>query len=369
VYNFSSDKLRKNIKKTIKHYNSEREQVRKGQQQAPNIDSKLGSWSRDWQNQLKKNKIIVENKDEYKITSYRPFVKTNSYFDDDLNQERYQLPKLFSNESSVNPIIVTTGVGASKPFSCLMVRDIPNYDFIEKANCFPLYFYEESHGQSKGLFDSAGAESSRRDGVSNIILEVSKKKYGRNVIKEDIFYYVYALLHSLEYRDVFANDLKKMLPRLPLVEDVCDFWAFSKAGRKLADLHINYESVEPHPTTRVVLPEIQYQMDAYEFYSVEKMRFPKKDQKDIILYNSRIRIENIPAKAYEYVVNGKSAIEWIMERYQVKTDPASGIKNDPNDWSREVENPSYILDLLLSIINVSVQTVDIVAGLPKVKFE
>jgi predicted helicase len=104
------------------------------------------------------------------------------------------------------------------------------------------------------------------------------------------------------------------------------------------------------------------------FYTVEKMRFPKKDQKDTIIYNSRITITNIPAKAYEYVVNGKSAIEWIMERYQVTTHKESGITNNPNDWSKEVGNDSYILDLLLSIINVSVQTVEIVEGLPKVKF-
>ena len=117
------------------------------------------------------------------------------------------------------------------------------------------------------------------------------------------------------------------------------------------------------------MPEDKLKMDAYEFYSVTKLRFPKKDQKETIVYNSRIKINNIPEKAYQYVVNGKSAIEWIMDRYQVKVDKKSGIKNDPNDWSKEVENPRYILDLLLSLINVSVQTVDIVNELPKLKFE
>jgi len=153
-----------------------------------------------------------------------------------------------------------------------------------------------------------------------------------------------------------------MLPRLPLVEDVKDFWKFSKAGRALAVLHINYETVPPFKGVKVKGADS-------EFYTVEKMRFPKKDQKDTIIYNSKITIENIPAKAYEYVVNGKSAIEWIMERYQVTTHKESGIKNDPNDWAKEVGNPRYILDLLLSVINVSVQTVEIVENLPKVKFE
>jgi len=153
-----------------------------------------------------------------------------------------------------------------------------------------------------------------------------------------------------------------MLPRIPLVEDVRDFWKFSKAGRQLAELHINYESVPPYDGVQVTGADSG-------FYTVEKMRFPKKDQKDTIHYNSKITLSNIPAKAYEYVVNGKSAIEWIMERYQISTHKDSGIKNDPNDWAKEVGNPRYILDLLLSIINVSVQTVDIVNGLPKLEFD
>jgi len=160
---------------------------------------------------------------------------------------------------------------------------------------------------------------------------------------------------------MFANDLKKMLPRLPLVEDVKDFLKFSKAGRTLAELHLNYETVAPFADAKVT-------GDDSKFYTVEKLRFLKKDQKDIIIYNSKITITNIPPQAYEYVVNGKSAIEWIMERFQVSTHKESGIKNDPNDWATEVGNPRYILDLLLSVINVSVQTVEIVNNLPQVNF-
>jgi predicted helicase len=152
-----------------------------------------------------------------------------------------------------------------------------------------------------------------------------------------------------------------MLPRLPLVETVTDFWAFSKAGRKLAELHLNYETVAPSPDVIVT-------GDDGKTYMVDKIRFPKKVQKETINYNSKITLSNIPAKAYEYVVNGKSAIEWIMERYAVTTHKESGIVNDPNDWAKEVGKPRYILDLLLSIINVSVQTVDIVNSLPKVDF-
>ena len=186
--------------------------------------------------------------------------------------------------------------------------------------------------------------------------------YGNRLSKEDIFYYVYGILHSPEYRILFANDLKKMLPRIPLVEASNDFWKFSKAGRSLAELHIKYEQVPPYE-------EVVVKGAESEFYRVEKMRFPSKDQKDTIIYNSRISVVNIPKKAYEYVINGKSAIEWIMERYQLTTHKESGIKNDPNDWAVEVGNPRYILDLLLSIINLSVKTVEIVESLPKLKFE
>ena len=153
-----------------------------------------------------------------------------------------------------------------------------------------------------------------------------------------------------------------MLPRLPLVDEPRDFWKFSKAGRELADLHINYETVPAYENVKVTGKNCG-------FYEVEKMRFLTKERKDTIIYNSKIMIENIPLKAYEYVINGKSAIEWIMERYQVSTHKESGITNDPNDWAKEVGNPRYILDLLLSIINVSIKTLEIVEGLPEVKFE
>jgi len=201
----------------------------------------------------------------------------------------------------------------------------------------------------------------RRDGVSDFIRERAYAMYGKRVTKEDIFYYVYGLLHSPDYRQAFANDLKKVLPRIPLVERPQEFWKFSKAGRELAELHVNYEDV---PAVDCVTVE----GDEDGVFTVEKMRFPAKDQKDTIIFNSHITISNIPARAYEYVVNGRSAIEWIIDRYQVRIDKDSGIKNDPNDWAEEVSNPRYILDLLLSVINLSIQTVDIVESLPKLAF-
>jgi predicted helicase len=224
-----------------------------------------------------------------------------------------------------------------------------------------LYYYEENEKKQRSLFSEGNSDFIKRDGISDFILERAHKVYGKQVTKADIFYYVYGFLHSPDYKSLFQNDLKKMLPRIPLIDEPRDFWKFSKAGRELAYLHINYETVPPFEGVIVDGAESGQ-------FRVEKMRFPQKGQKDTILYNSKITIKNIPEKAYEYVVNGKSAIEWVMERYQVTVHKESGIKNDPNDWAEDMDNPRYILDLLLSVINVSVKTVEIVNGLPELRF-
>ncbi len=369
AYNFSNKKLESNMRSMIKFYEAERERFHKLTKKKDAKDSieydttKIG-WTHNVINDLEKNKQHKLYEENIVKSSYRPFIKQFVYFDRNFNERVYQLPKLFPvNQETGNIVIVAMGSGASRDFSPLISSVLPNYDYVEKSQCFPLYYYEEREKLAKGLFDEEGdGDYIKRDGVSDFILERALKLYGKAVTKEDIFYYVYGFLHSADYKETFASDLKKMLPRLPLVEDVKDFWAFSKAGRALAELHLNYETVPAFAGVKITGADKKN-------FVVEKMRFPKKDQKDTIIYNGAITIENIPAKAYEYVVNGKSAIEWIMERYQVSSHKESGIKNDPNDWSKEVGKPSYIFDLLLSIINVSVQTVDIVNNLPKVKFE
>jgi predicted helicase len=392
VYNFSKPALKANVAKTIAYYNEQLQIVSKNSNAIIEKDASKGNWTRDWDNQIKRGKNISEKPDEYKLALHRPFLKVNAYFDDDLNQERYQLPKLFPTDGQQNFVICVTGVAASKPFSAIITDVIPNLDTLEKAQCFPLYYYEENKNEvriKKGkntetiiteIFQVEQDEKLiRKDGISDFILEQAKKRYhGKNISKEDVFYYVYGFLHSKEYKETFANDFKKMLPRLPLVADVMDFWAFSKAGRALADLHLNYETIAPYKEAVVMFEPLTIK-DAlkpankeeleYLNYKVEKMRFPRKNQKETIIYNAQITIDKIPAKAYEYVVNGKSAIEWIMERYAITTHKESGIKNDPNDWAAEHGKPRYILDLLLSVINVSVQTVDIVNALPKMAFD
>ena len=299
--------------------------------------------------------------ESFRYGLYRPFFKQHLYFNKDLNWTRSLQPKLFPTPSSKNLVISVTGLGGSKDFTLLMTNVIPDYQLQFNGQCFPLYYYEAT-GVSE-LFTSETAKGYvRKDAVSDFILSRCVAQYGKAVTKEDIFYYVYGFLHSPDYRTAFANDLKKTLPRLPLVDTAADFWAFSKAGRALAALHVEYESVPPYDGLTVTGTESGN-------YVVDKMKFPAKDRKDTILYNRAITIENIPLKAYEYIVNGKSAIEWIMERYAVTTHKASGIVNNPNLWAEEHNDPKYIFNLLLSVINLSVQTVEIVEGLPKMKFE
>ena len=372
VYNSSINNLKMTMESMVAYYNSQVKDLNKIKQATADYnindfistDSKKISWSSSLVPHLERGNLAVFESENNVIAMYRPFFKQYLYLGEKMIHRRGQMPELFPNRNAINFVICVSGVGVTKDFSTIITNTLPDLELVGKSQCFPLYYYEERKKLAPGLFDddASGTEFIHRDEVSDFILERAKAMYGKIVTKEDIFYYVYGFLHSPEYRFVFANDLKKMLPRLPLVETVKDFWSFGKAGRALAELHINYETVPAYAGVKVTGAEAAY-------YEVEKMRFAKKDQKDTIIYNNRIVIENIPAKAYDYVINGKSAIEWIMERYQKTTHKESGITNNPNDWAAEVGNPRYILDLLLSIVNVSMQTVAIVDGLPRITFE
>lgn len=364
VYNSSKDSLFANMTLTINFYNEQRQKHAEASNfnHVVSSDATKISWNDSLLSLGKKGVRLSANKQVTRTALYRPFYKTNLYFDRDFIQRPYQQPRIYPQPHTKNLSIMVSGVGAQKDFSPLMTDTVSDLQVVDKAQCFPLYYYEKNENTQAGLFESTD-DYVCKDGISDFIFKLARDKYVDNrVEKEDIFYYVYGLLHSTDYRREFANDLKKMLPRLPLVDKLEDFWAFSEAGRKLAKLHVDYEEVDPYESVKVSGTQ-------HGNYHVEKLKFIKKGDKSTIIYNENIIIENIPEKAYEYVVNGKSAIEWILDRYQIKTDKASGIVNDPNDWAKEVGNPRYILDLLLSVINVSVQTVDIVNGLPKLSFE
>lgn len=364
VYNFSRKQCEANTENLIHNYNLMVDDCGEGK----DIDNNKQhiSWSVKLKGLLKNREKLIFIKNNIKNCNYRPYCKCHGYYNKDLIERPSKFSSLICKE---NYFILVSGTGNNKEFSALITSMLPDFQCQFNTQCLPLYYYEENNSVDDtmaDLFAEATKEKQveyiRHNGITDYILHEACAKYKTNTItKEDIFYYVYGLLHSQEYRTQFAADLKKMLPRLPLVDTAADFKAFMEAGRKLADLHLNYEK-RPKPQEVVVDCKSN---DC----TVEKMKFKSKDDKSVIIYNNHITIRNIPQEAYEYVVNGKSAIEWIMERYQVKVDKASQIKNDPNDWAKEHNDPTYILDLLLSIITVSLETMKIVKGLPHIKFE
>lgn len=391
VYNFSLCKATNNIKRLVCNYNSE---IKYPIDEITNDPTKI-SWTAGLRLKAMKGQEIAYVPQKLEIGMYRPFCRQNIYYGKDLIERSGIQSTVFQSD---NLIICVKGIG-DKNFSCFISDILSDYQLLFNSQCFPLYWYEENKNLQGTLFDDPKTNRYiRRDGITDWILKEIRNRFGgtKAITKEHIFYYVYGLIHSKQYRERFADDLKKSLPRIPIVNNVQDFMAFYKAGKELANLHLNYEQGINTPATEqgaVTYSEMSTQVqrtlgviitgdidiwqdewteETYQYFTVEKMRFAKvRDEngkliadKTRIIYNSHITIENIPLKAYEYIVNGKSAIEWIMERYAVTIDKASQIKNDPNAWSREHEQPRYILDLLLSVIMLSCQTVDIVNSLP-----
>lgn len=358
VYNFNKSSLLNNMNKMIDTYNME---VKKNLMNINDIKNSVTkdetkiSWSRALLNSLRNGKEKYLDCNKVTEALYRPFCKEYFYYSLDFNECQYKTRRIFKEK---NPTIIINGTSSGKDFSCLMTDKVFNFHTLSTSMAFPLYYYDDTESNQTSFM----INENKYDGISNWIYEKVIEKYeNKSVAKEDVFYYVYGILHSKDYRETFKFDLKKSLPSIPLVDNYEDFIKFSKSGKKLADLHLNYEKISPYKDCEIIKNN--------DNYKVIKMKFGKNKDKSIIQYNDNIIIKNIPSKAYEYVVNGKSAIEWIMERYAITTDKKSGIVNDPNDWCKEVNDEKYIFNLLLRIINVSVKTVDIINSLPKLNFE
>jgi predicted helicase len=381
-YNSSENILKTNIKNTIKFYNEQNVLIHDNLSSKDlsnsvldfvNNDSTKISWSRSLLAGISNNKSIGYKPSNVIVSLYRPFYKQHLYFDRPLHEMVYQIPRLFPTVENFNRIICLPGIGSTKDFSVIVADRVPDYQLQFNGQCFPLYWYEEEGYKNSNLFASVKGTKKvingyvRHDGITDWILSECNRKFGNEihrVSKNQIFHYVYGILHSPDYREAFSVDLKKSLPRIPLVLKAQDFLAFAEAGKTLAKLHLGYESVKPYPAKVSGADTGRFQ--------VEKMRFGKrpdgKADRTVIQYSDLVRVEDVPLEAYEYVVNGKSAIDWIMDRYQVKTDKDSGIINDPNDWAKEHGEPRYILDLLLRVITVSQETLRIVKGLPRLDF-
>ncbi len=340
VYNFGINSLTVNIKKFIKNFNSEidRLKYKNNKYDLINKNPSFLKWSDGLKKLLTRNKKIKSFDNAFlRVGMYRPFVKKYLYF----NSEIIEMDRNFDNKLNDDSKVLYISRDNKKMFSALIIRGIPNVHLISSGQGF----LRNDNSLKNSIF-----------GNSNINDSLSKD-YGLS--DDDMFSYVYAILHNKYYLCKYENDLKKELPRIPLVKNKMKY---VEIGKKLMDLHLNYEEVQKYEDVDIENDSNNYVVNKMKFSKVRDENGKLVKDKSTIIFNDDITISNIPPKAYEYVVNGKSAIEWIMDQYQVKTDKKSGITDDPNEYS---DDPKYIFNLLLRIINVSVQTVDLVNQLPK----
>ncbi|MGP5724464.1 DEAD/DEAH box helicase [Arthrobacter rhombi] len=378
VYNASEVKLRSNVQRMVEYYNSEVERYKASTGRQPvddfiNFDSTKYSWNRADKVQLKRGASYRVVEDGYRNGNYRPFNKQRVHFSRRLNDMVYRLNEVFPTRDAENFGFYLTSPATHYPtFEALMIDGLPDLHLLDTGQFFPRYTYTRPSAEDDLLTGlEVTPETNRVDNITDDALLAFRAIYGPTVSKDDIFYYTYALLHSPEYRESFGTDLKKMLPRIPKLSGVDRFRFFVGAGRSLADMHIGYEDVEPYPLTEEATSFLS-EADEYAKYQVTKMQYGGKSgarDKTVIKYNGHITIEGIPEEAHRYMLGSRSALDWILERYQIKTDKASGIVNDPNDWAREHQQPRYIIDLIGRLVTVSLETMRIVDGLPSLGLE
>lgn len=341
VWNWNEEELRRNIQSLIETYN---EQVfkwknsanRRPPEQVLLDDPSQISWSEGLKNCLRRKITLEFQDDRIRFAIYRPFTRRFLYFDQHLNERRYQLHHIFPN-SAIDNRLIWLKVGSAWPMFSLMLDSIPDLLPQGGSQCFPFYTYDEDG-------------SNRQENITDWALEEFREHYADDSIdKWAIFHYVYGLLHHPGYRTKYEANLKRELPRIPFAPD---FWAFANAGKRLAELHVNYEDQDEYPLTELE------DDDADFTYHVEKMKLSK--DKTQLIYNDFLTLAGIPEKVFQYRLGNRSALEWIVDQYRVKTDKRSGIVHDPND----PDDPDYIVRLVKKIVTVSLETVEIVESLP-----
>ena len=370
LYNSSPLTLQKSVSLLIASYRKASNEFKKNHDISTTVktlsDNEI-SWSPGLLAKLKNEKTVDDfNNDLIKHSLYRPFFWQFLYFDTRALVERPgRWKKFFPSNCSKNLIICSSGVG-SKEYSCLMTNCIADLQLNFNGQCFPRWLPGEQTGKKDTL--DFGEPDEMPSGFTKEALPHFQEAYpGRTITEDDLFYYIYGILHSEDYRTRYANNLMKELPRIPRVATYEQFMAFAEAGRKLADLHVNFENVQPYTGVK-----IEYTRDGAPSYRVSQMKWAKikgktgnaaKD-KSTLIYNDWITVKDVPLEAQEYVVNKKSALDWVVERACVSIDKASGIVNDFNDYAAEQGNERYPLELFLKVITVSLETMKIVHSLP-----
>jgi predicted helicase len=380
--NYSYNQLCNNMKKTIDFYNNERKRFHtafpginknlavKKLDTFLNMDPLYIKWSRELIHSIAANKIIQFNLNANRKCIHKPFTKSWLYYNKDLNERRYQIRHIFPSDNINNKTICVPSIGLLGGFTPLVSDIIPISDLLEKAQCFSYYSFEPVEREERSLFnlDEPDQDYIQKFNISKEGLKYFQEAYpSLSIDRQALFNYIYGLLHSPDYRERYANNLNKELPRIPKVKKASDFQDFMEAGEALAKLHLSYETVEKYPVE--IISEGPLSSDDYY---VTKMKFGKNGNDNdytTIIYNNHITVKGIPLEAYDYVVTGRSAIKWVMMNQSVRTDKASGIVNDANLWAIEtMDNPKYPLELLQRVITVSLETLKIVRGLPKLDF-
>ena len=346
VHNFNRGALTENVQRTIDFYNAQVREWRGTEEKSrPHVDDFVVTehqkikWDENLKRRLKSGRTTEFSESKIRKSLYRPFTKSNLYFDRTLNSRVHVYPSIFPTPDTEkeNRVICVSGTASNRPFQTLMADIIPSLDFLEKTQCFPFYVYDEDG-------------TNRRENITDWALESFRAHYGdERITKWDIFNYTYGVLHHPDYRERYAADLKRDLPHIPYA---ADFWVFADAGARLAEIHVNYEAQPSYPLKSISEP------GAPRHLRVSRMRLSK--DKTQVKYNESLTLDGIPMEVFAYRLGARSALEWVLDQYRVKTDEKSGIVNDANDAS----NPSAIVSLIGSVVTVSLETVEIIEALP-----
>ena len=361
VYNFSRDACAENARKMVGDYLGALRELEDSKDPDLSIDevARRHSSNLRWDDKLKRRiqrRVIAKFSVDYvREVAYRPFVKQCLYADQTFSQRPGMTGVLFPAPDTGNRAICVPGVGSTKPFSALVVDTMPDLELISKGQCFPRYRYERRDEEQGELLDDAHGPK-RIDNIPDSALAAFRAHYADGAITKDaIFDYVYGTLHASDFRERFANDLAKQLPRVAMADD---FRAFAEAGRALAVLHLGYETCDEYPLTT----DAKIESPAAEHYRIgsRKMRYAD-DDRAVLIVNDYIRLSGIPAEAHRYAVNGRTPLEWFIDRYRITRDSGSGIVNDPNGWFAD---PRDLVSAIRRIVHLSVETVRIVEALP-----
>ncbi len=363
IYNFSRDACAANALRMTQNYLDALSELEDNPElSVDEVTSRHNSnikWNGELKNKLKGRRKTEFEEERIRKVLYRPFIAMNCYTDYTFVQMKFQMDQIFPDYSSENRVICIPGIGSKKAFSALVANTMPDFHLNTYSQCFPRYQYPKPANANQL---TSGEASARIDNISNAALRAFREHYSDDTItKDDIFDYVYGILHAPSYREQFANDLSKMIPRIPFAPD---FYAFAEAGAVLASLHLNYETCERYPDLKVepIKPSLLWEEKPEHFLlGTRAMRFADKETKDTLIINEHVQLSGIPEESHRYVVNGRTPLEWFIDRYKIKTDKNSGITNDPNGW---FENPRDLITAIERIIYVSIESTKIIEALP-----